>query len=365
MIGNNMNECMIKDQFFNPSELLNTIMDSFDHGIMFIDREYNILFLNKEKRDNNPNISPGMKCFEVFEEYGMRCPFCIANKAMEEGIPQRNKDYISIQKGVEFPVHLNITVYPIKDEEGKVIGAVEIAYDVENIYQTNIRLERLNKEYEHVIYALSHDLRAPLVSIEGFVKKLTNNHIDRTNAEAMRCVERIHVNVHSMNNLVKVLLDKSRIATGKLEIQEVDMDYLVRALVSEILSAVSGKKVRFIIDMKTTTTRCDKIRVQQIFTNLIKNSIDHSKESKDLVIEIGSDKSIFRVKDNGPGIPASFINKVYDAFTQGAESGSNHEHFGMGMNIVYKIVEKHGGRTWIESEEGKGTTVFFTLQPNI
>jgi signal transduction histidine kinase len=361
-----MKSATIKEQFFFPPELLQMIMDCFDHGIMFIDRDYNIIFLNKEKREKNPNIKPGMKCYEVFEEYGMRCPFCIANKAMEEGMVKRNKEYVSIQKGVEYPVHLNITVYPIKDEVGEVLGAIEIAYDVENIYQTNIRLERLNKEYEHVIYALSHDLRAPLVSIEGFVKKLTNKHIDHNNAEAMRCAERIHVNVHSMNNLVKVLLDKSRIATGKLEIQEVDIDFLIRNLLNEFTSMITGHaKPNFTINLGTKNSRCDKIRVQQIFTNLIKNSIDHSKEKKNLSIEIGSDKGIFWVRDNGPGIPAAFIDKVFDAFTQTAETSSNHEHFGMGMNIVYKIIEKHGGRTWIESTEGEGTTVFFTLQPNI
>jgi signal transduction histidine kinase len=355
----------IRNQFYNPPELLSLIMDCFDHGIMFIDKDYNILFMNREKRDKNPHVALGMKCYDVFEEYGMRCPFCIANKAMEEGSIQKNKEYISIQKGVELPVHLNITVYPVKDEDGKIIGAIEIAYDVENIYQTNIKLERLNKEYEHVIYALSHDLRAPLVSIEGFLKKLTNRFIDQTNSEAMRCVDRIHVNVHSMNNLVKVLLDKSRIATGKLEIQEVDLDYLVRNLVSEIMASMNGTGPIITIYLKTKVARCDKIRVQQIFTNLIKNSIEHAKNVNDLKIEIGSDQGVFWVKDNGPGIPPHFLEKVYDAFTQGTGNGTDHDHFGMGMNIVYKIIEKHGGKTWIESAEGQGTTVYFTLQPKL
>lgn len=360
-----MSGCTIREQFFEPPELLRMVMDCFDHGIMFINRDYDIIFLNKEKRDKNPHIAPGMKCYEVFEEYGMRCPFCIANKAMEEGTAQRNKDYISIRKGVEHPVHLNITVFPVHDEAGNVIGAIEIAYDVESIYQTNIRLERLNKEYEHVIYALSHDLRAPLVSIEGFVKKLTNKYIDRENPEAMRCVDRIHVNVHSMNNLVKVLLDKSRIATGKLEIQEVNMDFVVRNLLVELAPISKSINPEYDVKLTTKIARCDKIRVQQVFTNLIKNAIEHSGGKKDLAIEIGSDKGIFWVKDNGPGIPEGIKDKVFEAFIQGSDTGFDHEHFGMGMNIVYKIIEKHGGRTWIESEEGRGTAVFFTLQPNL
>jgi signal transduction histidine kinase len=352
----------IQKQFFNPSELVQMILDGLEAGVMFIDKSYNIIFMNKEKRDNNPSVKPGMKCYESFEEYGMRCPFCVAHKAMELKEVQRNEDYVSIQKGVEIPVHLNITVFPVQDDDGELIGAIEIAYNVENLYQTNIRLERLNKEYEHVIYALSHDLRAPLVSIEGFLAKLARGkHIKENDDVADHCLDRIHANVRMMKNLVKVLLDTSRIATGKLEIQEVDMQFLVEYVVEQFRNKIRERGITVRINMETRMYMCDRIRVQQVFSNLIENSLEHSKNATDLSIEIGSKKNTFWVKDNGPGIPESLKDRVFEAFAQAGESGTN--HFGMGMSIVYKIIQKHGGKAWIESSEGRGTTVFFTLRP--
>jgi signal transduction histidine kinase len=359
-----MDTSLIREQFYHPPILLQMILDGLDAGVMFIDTDYRILYMNKEKRDKNPQVKIGMHCFNVFEEYGMRCPFCIAHAAMESRIIQSNEEYVSIQKGVEIPVHLRITVIPVYDEEETLLGAIEIAYDVENLYQTNMRLERLNKEYEHVIYALSHDLRAPLVSIEGFLAKLERGHHVKADDEvADHCLQRIRVNVRMMNNLVKVLLDTSRISTGKLEIQEVDIKYLLENLLEQFAGKIKNRNARVTIALQTKVCKCDRIRVQQVFANLLENCIAHCKETEDLCIEIGSDDEIFWVKDNGPGIPERFKTRIFEAFTQ-AVTESGHNHFGMGMNIVYKIIQKHGGKVWIESREGNGTSVFFTFKPS-
>ena len=341
---------------------MRTIFNSLNARVMFIDNEYNIVYMNDQKIMKNPNVKIGMKCYNSFEEYGMRCPFCVANKAIETGKIQTNEDYVAIHKGIENPVHLSITSLPVVDKTGENIGAIEIAYDTENLYQTNIRLERLNKEYEHVIYALSHDLRAPLVSIEGFLAKLVrNNCIDLSNETAEHCLERIHVNVKMMNDLVKVLLDTSRITTGSLEIQDVNIEYLANSVVEQLQAQFKKSNVKIEFNFGTKTYRCDKIRTQQVFHNLVENSLDHGKEVPNLKIEIGSKMNTFWVADNGPGIPQNFKYHVFDAFSQSSKSGTG--HFGMGMNIVYKIIEKHGGKIWIDSTEGKGTTIYFTLRP--
>lgn len=356
-----MKQSRIREEFYNPPVLLKMILDGLDAGVMFIDTEYTILFMNKEKKEHNPGVKPGMKCYKVFEEYGMRCPFCIANIAMEEKSVQQNEEYVSIQKGVETPVHLRITVIPVCDEDGTVLGAIEIANDVENLYQTNVSLERLNKEYEHVIYALSHDLRAPLVSIEGFLAKLERgHHIKENDSIADHCLQRIHVNVRMMNNLVKVLLDTSRIATGNLEIQQVDIHYMIHNLIEQYMGKIINTGAIVDVFLETKSYRCDRIRVLQVFTNLLENCLEHCKNTENLHIEIGSKDNTFWVKDNGPGIPENFKDRIFEAFTQ-ASVKSEHDHFGMGMNIVYKIVQKHGGKVWIESGPGKGTAVYFTL----
>lgn len=336
-------------------------MDMLDPGIMFLDTEFNIIFMNKEKRDNNPHVKPGMKCYDVFEEYGYRCPFCVCSRAMQEQSALIDVAYVAIQKGKELPVHMNITALPIIDENNKTLGVIEIAYDVEGQFQTNKRLERLNKEYEHVIYALSHDLRAPLVSIEGFLRKLTKGHIDIEDEVAAHCLDRIHANVKMMNGLVTVLLDTSRIATGKLEIQEMDVEPLLNSLIAQFKAKAEDQGALLTMRCESSSCMCDKVRVQQIFSNLIGNALEHCRNIKDLTIELGYKNKVFWVKDNGQGMPEDFKNKAFDAFT--TLSSKSTDHFGMGLNIVYKIVEKHGGKAWIESEESKGTTIFFKLIP--
>lgn len=357
---NIMDVAITGDDFFNPPPLLKLFMDVIDSGVLLIDAEYNIIWMNKQKRDNNPDVQPGMKCYDAFEEYGMRCPFCIASEAMSSGRIQKNQYYVAIQKGEELPVHMNITVFPVYDKEGELLGSIEIAYNVEDLYQTNMRLERLNKEYEHVIYALSHDLRSPLVSIEGFLRKI-KKYLPGGDDKAQHYFERIRVNIGLMNGLVKVLLDTSRIATGRLEIQSVDMDFLVSFVIKQFSQRVEKIGAKIIINNHLGHYRCDKVRMQQVFTNLISNALDHCKKKKGLEIEIGFKNHVFWVRDNGPGIPRDFVGRVFDAFTQATDTST--EHLGMGMSIVYKIIKKHGGDTWIDSTLGEGTVVYFTLLP--
>jgi signal transduction histidine kinase len=165
-----------------------------------------------------------------------------------------------------------------------------------------------------------------------------------------------------MNNLVKVLLDTSRIATGHLEIQQVDVLYLVNNLVGQYSSKIINAGAIVDICLDTKNARCDRIRALQVFTNLLENSLEHCRDKANLHIEIGSKNNIFWVKDNGPGIPESFKERIFEAFTQ-AEVKNRYNHFGMGMNIVHKIIQKHGGKVWVESSPGEGTAVYFSFIP--
>jgi signal transduction histidine kinase len=105
--------------------------------------------------------------------------------------------------------------------------------------------------------------------------------------------------------------------------------------------------------------RCDKVRMHQVFANLVGNAFKHGRGTTGLAVEIGCDGKVYHVRDNGPGIPPEISDHMFEPFTQGEKTGS--DSFGMGMNIVFKIVQKHGGEIWVESEPGTGTTIFFAL----
>ena len=355
-----MADSEILEQFLNPSPLLRSTLDMLEPEIMFIDTNYRIIFLNRAKRERYPEIEFDTICYEVFEAYGERCPHCVAHHAMQTGSIQKNPDYTSIALDGEIR-HINISVGPVIDENGETIGAVETVYDVEELYQTDLQLAKLNKEYESVIYALSHDLRSPLVSIEGFLRKLEKKHVNPEDPNAAHCIDRIRVNVRMMNDFVKVLLDTSRITRGELDLQTVDLNELIGDVLAQFEERAEKQGAQLTTAGDFPTVDCDRVRILQAFSNLVGNALAHCEDKEDLKIEIGCNKDgVFWVRDNGPGILEEMQKKVFEPFSQGAAKDS---HFGMGMNIVYKIIQKHGGDTWIDSKPGGGTCVFFTFKP--
>jgi signal transduction histidine kinase len=357
-----MSNLEIVQQFMDPSHLLKLALDLLDLEIMFVDRNFKILFMNRAKRDVYPQIpvEAGVTCYETMEHYGERCPHCVVYRAMESGEVQYDNHYTSV--GLEGEVrHIRISALPVFDENGGVIGAIEAVYNITDLVEANQQLETLNKEYESVIYALSHDLRSPLVSIEGFVRKLEKNHLDMEDEKARHCVDRIRSNVHMMNDFVMVLLDTSRISTGKLQMEPVETGELVNEVISQFQEQVAARKGRLTCEGTFPTVKSDRIRLFQVFNNLVGNALAHSGTQEGLEIEIGCDGKIFWVRDNGPGMPEGFSKKAFEPFSQA--TNTHGDHFGMGMNIVYKIIQKHSGRTWIDSTPDVGTCIYFTLDP--
>lgn len=348
----------IRKHFLDPPLLLQSTLDMLQPEIMFIDTDFHIIYMNRSKRDYFPHVGTGERCYEVFEDYGKRCPHCVAHHAMNKGMVQENPFYTSIGPKGEVR-HLNITASPIIDEEGEILGAIEVVYDITVLYQSNAQLEALNKEYESVIYALSHDLRSPLVSIEGFVRKLAKKHIDMDDEKAAHCINRIRANVRMMNDFVTVLLDTSRISTGKLDIIPTNLKEVVKDVMGQFETRAAEQGAKLTTAGDFDTVECDRVRIIQVFSNLVGNALSHCNGVENLEIEIGARNGVFWVRDNGPGISPEFKEKLFEPFSQANKNED--QHFGMGMNIVSKILQKHGGDIWVESDPGKGTCLYFTL----
>ncbi|MBN1798499.1 MAG: HAMP domain-containing histidine kinase [Spirochaetales bacterium] len=335
-------------------------MDILPQEVVFIDNEFTILWMNKSKKKQHSKLRVGMKCFEAFN-FTQQCDFCLASQARKIDSCIKNPVCLMTGRKKTKPRHINIMIAPLKLINTEVDGYIEVVDNVEALYQSHLQLEYLNREYESVIYALSHDLRSPLISIEGFLRKLQKNDQDAKDPAVFEhCVTRIHANVESMNNLVNMLLDTSRIITGKLDLQEVDMEEFIKHIIEDLHIRAGENNALITMQGKFGIENCDKIRIQQVFLNLISNALKHCSDTENLTIEIGSDGVMYWVKDNGPGMAPEIQEKLFEPFTQTTKTDPN--SFGMGMNIVYKIIQKHEGDIWLESQEGKGTTVFFTLK---
>lgn len=250
-------------------------------------------------------------------------------------------------------------------------------------------LEARNAELRDLFYALSHDLRAPLINMAGFAHELetaigaldTTNHARRTGStslvaanapswnERKRDIEEslgfMRHNIAKMDQLVSGLLELSRIENRPAKLERVDLGHMVRGIGDAFHFQIAERQ----IDLHVGTLPVvfgDAVRLNQVFSNLIDNAIKYMKPTGeariDVECEAHDDRYLFRIRDTGMGVRPDDREKIFRLFTRlghGAVAGD-----GLGLTVVKKIVEKHGGTIWVESEAAQGTTFCLTLPRN-
>ena len=231
------------------------------------------------------------------------------------------------------------------------------------------QLEATNQELEAFTYSVSHDLRAPLRAIDGFSRILTETFRDRIPEEAVRNLDRVRANAQKMGTLIDDLLDLSRVSKRSLERRQCDMHKMAQMAFQEVSEGEQSDSVKFIL---SDLPDCpgDPGLINQLFVNLISNAIKFSRGCAEPTVEVGvEDKAqgftVYFVRDNGIGFDMDYANKIFGVF-QRLHNSSQYEGTGVGLAIVQRIVNRHGGRIWVDSAPNAGTTFFFTLmgEPN-
>lgn len=228
-------------------------------------------------------------------------------------------------------------------------------------------LELVNKDLEAFSYSASHDLRAPLRSILGFAKILEKSTADILNEDNKNSLKVIQKSALGMDKLIQDLLSLSHSSKKELAKEEINM----KALIEEVIAdSKSIQKPEQIIEYKIGNIEDifgDRILLKQVWVNLISNAIKYSGKKSKSEIEISSttsDKEVtYWIKDNGVGFNMDYANKLFGVF-QRLHGQSEFEGTGLGLSLVKRIIERHGGKISAESKEGEGATFYFTI-PNI
>jgi signal transduction histidine kinase len=222
-------------------------------------------------------------------------------------------------------------------------------------------LKAKNAELDSFVYSVSHDLKSPLVSIEGLSSLLLSEYGERLDADARNFLERIQANVQHLERLIGDLLALSRIGREARPLEDVDLAEIVVGVLEELSVAVSTRGVE-IVRGDLARVRAIRAQMEQVIRNLLGNAVKYLGDTPTPRVEIGTierdDEIEGFVRDNGIGIDPAYHHKVFEMFQRLNDvevSGS-----GLGLPIVKKIVEGAGGRIWIESVRGAGTTVHFT-----
>lgn len=230
--------------------------------------------------------------------------------------------------------------------------------------EANEALARTNKELDDFTYIVSHDLKEPLRGVKAFTKLLLEDYSLKLDNEGKEYLKTISDSSTRMTRLIEDLLNLSRIGRIKNIEEGVELDEVLLDVKKNLAYSLEERNVDLKIKAGFPKVTCDRIRISEVFLNLISNAIKYTKKDIQPIIEVGYvDKGIgyeFYVKDNGIGIEKQYYNKVFQIF-QRLHAKGEYEGTGAGLTIVKKIIENHSGKIWLKSEVGTGTTFYFTL----
>ncbi|WP_455211166.1 PAS domain S-box protein [Kaarinaea lacus] len=272
---------------------------------------------------------------------------------------------------------------PLVDENGQVMGVASAAMDItervktaqeleqyrehleELVEQRTDELTRVNKELEAFSYSVSHDLRAPLRSIDGFSQVLVEDYFDKLDEEGKDYLQRVRQGAQRMAQLIDDMLKLSRLTRSHLQHENINISELATEICTALQKEASDRTVQFDITPNVFAYG-DEGLLTVVLDNLISNAWKYTSKTSHGVIEVGAladDKeTTYWVKDNGAGFNMKYVDKLFGAF-QRLHHTHEFEGSGIGLATVARIIHRHGGRVWAEGVENQGATFYFTL-PN-
>ncbi|MFC4163108.1 PAS domain S-box protein [Epilithonimonas zeae] len=270
------------------------------------------------------------------------------------------------KNGQNFPI--SVTVSPVVDKEGNIIGASKIARDISDRHiaqqekaELLEKLKELNIRKDEFIALASHELRTPLTSMDAYLQIL-KRYIDDEKVKVF--LEKALAQSKKLNHLISDLLDVSKIESGKLvlRIEKFDIHQLVEDTIDLISKANEFFEITLHSEIDSIQIEGDHYKIEQVITNLLTNAIRYSAGSKqiDVFIKAENGIAIIGVKDYGAGIDSNHFEDIFSRFYQVHQS-NNVSGLGLGLYLCKQIISQHWGKIWVESELKKGSTFWIEL----
>ncbi len=287
----------------------------------------------------------------------------------QKGMQHHLETKMTKKDGSEIDVDISLRV--LKDTNEQAVGSIGVIRDIAERKTAELKQARLLKEVETINQELndfasivSHDLKAPLRGIKTLAGWIAGDYGDKLGPEGMEQINLLSSRVDRMYALIEGVLEYSRVGRVKEELVQVDLNDLVPNVIDMI---APPENITITIENELPIVNCEQTRITQVFQNLLSNAIKYMDKPQGLVrIGCAQDGDFwkFSVADNGPGIKEKHFEKIFQIF-QTLSSSDEFESTGVGLTIIKKIVELYGGRIWVESQFGEGSTFFFTLPKHL
>src|SRR5437660_1415979 len=275
--------------------------------------------------------------------------------------------------GHEFPVEISLS--PLETEDGLLVSGTirditqrkqaetEIRDLNKQLERRNSELTAVNKELESFSYSVSHDLRAPLRAMNGFAQAVIEDYGQLLPQDGQRFLRTIRDGAQRMGTLIDDLLVFSRLSRTALEKHPIDMKGVVGTVLGELHVEAQDRNLDIRIE-ELMPVFGDRALLKQVWTNLLSNAIKYTRDRGMAVVEIGcftrNGENVYFVRDNGVGFDMRYADKLFGVF-QRLHRADEFEGTGVGLAIVQRIVNRHGGRAWAEATIGQGATFYFAL----
>ena len=375
---------LIENELQQKVRFLTDLFNAVQEGLCVMDTQLNILRTNSYFRSTfSQGLSPhGHKCYEILMRQKKPCSDChLWEDLKNKGVSHETISFFDENKKTHW---FEIDSYPLKNSEGQIIGVIQSIKDItsqkvaenklvqlnkeldQRVKQRTAQLEAANKELEAFSYSVSHDLRAPLVRIDGFSQLLLDSHAEQLDEEGQHYLNRIRSSVLLMSELIDDLLDLSRVSRSELEVREVNLSDIAEKIIRGLKESEPQRKADVEIegDLKV---RGDARLLARALDNLFNNAWKFTSKREVAKIEFGvaqrSPVLVFFVRDNGAGFNNEYADQLFAPFRR-LHSSKEFPGNGVGLATVQRIIHRHGGKIWAEGKVDRGAIFYFTLQPH-
>lgn len=358
----------------SEKKIWNTL-DKMMEGIQIIDRNWKYIYVNEAvaqqgKYTRNELLGhtmiekyPGIENSELYKAISdcliKKTPAFLENE-FEYNNGTKGWFELSIQPVPEGVFILSIDITQRKAAQFEIKKMNEELE--ERVKERTLQLEVVNKELESFSYSISHDLRAPLRAVNGYAKMIEEDYEKVLDEEGKRLLNIVQSNAKKMGILIDDLLAFSRLGRKEIKKSEINVKELLEATLSELSKSFEHSAKIYTEELNNILA--DYTLISQVFFNLISNAVKYSSKKENPVVTIGSEIKendvIYKISDNGAGFDMKYGHKLFGVF-QRLHSAEEFEGTGVGLAIVQRIINKHGGRIWAEGKVDEGAIFYFSL----